>query len=68
MFDFGSIMGSATRFHDNPQSGHEYILEGRPSWLTLATFGLYIRPWLFIDAPDDIPKAAGNFHAEGFDP
>jgi hypothetical protein len=68
MFDFGSILGSATRFEDNPQSGHEYLLEKRPSLLTLVTFGLYVRPWLFIDVPHDIPKAAGKFHAEKFEP
>jgi hypothetical protein len=68
MFDFGSILGSATRFEDNPQSGREYLLEKNPSLATLATFGIYIRPWLLIDRPDDIPEAAGGFHAEGFEP
>jgi hypothetical protein len=68
MFDFGSILGSATRFEDNPQSGREFLLEKRPSLLTLATFGLYVRPWLLADIPDDIPEAAGNFNSTRFDP
>jgi hypothetical protein len=68
MFDFGSILGSATRFGDVRQSGREYFLSGRPSWLTLATAGLYVRPWLRYDYPDDLPPAVGNFHATGFEP
>jgi len=65
--DFGSIMGSATRFEDPPQAGREYILAGRPSLLTLATFGLYVRPWIrFPDPP--VPAAVGRFTAERFDP
>jgi hypothetical protein len=65
--DFGSILGSATRFEDPPQAGREYILDRRPSLLTMLTFGLYVRPWLrFPDPP--VPAAVGRFSAEHFDP
>src|SRR5262249_42125921 len=49
MFDFGSILGSGTVFAQRHRSGNEYIFEQRPGWLTLATLGAYIRPWMRID-------------------
>jgi hypothetical protein len=65
--DFGSLLGSATRFEDAPQSGREHILTARPSLLTLLSFGLYVRPWLrFPDSP--APAAVGRFSADHFDP
>ena len=51
MFDFGSILGSGTVFAQRHRAGNEYIFEQRPGWLTLATLGLYIRPWMPIDYP-----------------
>jgi hypothetical protein len=67
MFDFGSILGSGTVFAQTPRAGHEYIFEPRPGWLTLATLGLYVRPWMLIDYPD-VPPSVGRLEAEGFDP
>jgi hypothetical protein len=67
MFDFGSILGSGTKFAQRHRAGHEYILEWRPGWLTLATLGLYTRPWLHIDYPE-VPPSIGRFEAEAFDP
>ncbi len=46
MFDFGSIMGSGSTVAQNPRAGNEYILEWAPAFKTLATFGLYVRPWI----------------------
>ena len=65
--DFGSLLGSATRFPNAVQSGHEYTLNARPSLLTLLSFGLYVRPWLRLPDPP-APAAVGRFSAEGFDP
>jgi hypothetical protein len=67
MFDFGSIMGSGTVFAQRHRAGHEYILEWKPGWLTLATFGLYLRPWMLIDYPD-VPPAVGRFEGDAFVP
>ena len=67
MVDFGSLMGSATRFPNAVQNGHEYVLAARPSLLTLLSFGLYVRPWLRLPDPA-APPAVGRFSAEGFDP
>jgi hypothetical protein len=67
MFDFGSILGSGTIFAQRHRAGNEYILEWKPGWLTLATLGLYIRPWMLIDYPD-VPPSVGRFEGDAFDP
>jgi hypothetical protein len=67
MFDFGSIAGSGTVFAQRHRAGNEYIVEWKPGWLTLATFGVYTRPWMHIDYPD-VPPSVGRFEAQAFDP
>ena len=67
MFDFGSILGSGTNEEDHPWVGHEYVMERRPSLITLATFGLWRRPFIRAEAPKDL-AAAGNFTSDGFVP
>src|ERR671912_1268193 len=67
MFDFGSILGSGTVYAQRHRPGNEYIFEQGPGWLTLVTFGLYVRPWMRIDYPD-VPPAVGRFEADAFDP
>ena len=67
MFDFGSILGSGTVYAQRHRPGNEYIFEWKPGWLTLATLGLYVRPWMLIDYPD-VPPSVGRFEAEAFDP
>jgi hypothetical protein len=67
MVDFGSALGSATRFPHDVQSGHEYTLAKRPSLLTAFSFGFYVRPWLRLPDPE-VPPAVGRFSADGFDP
>jgi hypothetical protein len=67
MFDFGSILGSGTVYAQRYRAGNEYIFEQRPGWLTMATLGLYIRPWMTIDYPD-VPASVGRLEADAFDP
>jgi hypothetical protein len=67
MFDFGSILGSSTVAAQVHRAGNEYIYESRPGWLTLATLGGYLRPWMLIDYPD-VPKSVGRLEAKEFDP
>jgi hypothetical protein len=67
MFDFGSILGSGTVFAQRDRAGNEYLFEHRPGWLSLATLGFYIRPWMLIDYPD-APKAIGQLEGEAFEP
>jgi hypothetical protein len=67
MFDFGSIAGSGTVFAQRHRAGNEYIVQWKPGWLTLATFGVYTRPWMHIDYPD-VPPSVGRFEGQSFDP
>lgn len=67
MFDFGSILGSGTVYAQRHRAGNEYIFEQKPGWLTLATLGFYIRPWMRIPYPR-VPPAVGRIEADRFDP
>jgi len=67
MFDFGSIMGSGSVFAQVPRAGNEYILEWTPALKTLATLGLYVRPWVLVDYPD-VASSVGRFEGDFFDP
>ncbi len=68
MFDFGSMLGSGTVYAQRHRPGNEYIFEMKPGLATLATLGLYTRPWMHIDYPRDTPKAVGRLEATAFDP
>lgn len=67
MFDFGSIMGSGTARAQVARAGNEYIFEWTPGFMTLATMGLYLRPWMRVDYPD-VPASIGRFESKAFDP
>ena len=67
MFDFGSIMGSGSTAAQVPRAGNEYILEWAPALKTLATFGLYVRPWITVDYWQGA-KSVGRFEGDFFDP
>ena len=67
MFDFGSIIGSGSTTPQVPRAGNEYILEWGPAFKTLATFGLYIRPWISVDYWEGA-KSVGRFEGDFFDP
>ena len=67
MFDFGSIMGSGSTTPQSERAGNEYILEWEPAFKTLFSLGLWVRPWMKVDYPDDW-KSVGNFEADFFDP
>jgi hypothetical protein len=67
MFDFGSILGSGTVYAQRHRPGNEYIFEAKPGWLTLATLGLYVRPWMTIDYPG-VPPSVGRIESSRFDP
>ena len=67
MFDFGSILGSGTVYAQRQRAGNEYIFEQAPGWRTLATLGLYVRPWMLFDYPD-VPRSIGRFEGDAFVP
>src|SRR4029434_5013620 len=45
---------------------NEYIFEWAPGWKTLASLGLYTRPWLHYSYPD-VPPSVGRFEGDFFD-
>ena len=67
MFDFGSIMGSGSTVAQVPRAGNEYILEWAPALKTLATLGLYVRPWITVNYWQGA-RSVGRFEADFFDP
>jgi hypothetical protein len=67
MFDFGSIMGSGSTVPQKERAGNEYILEWAPALKTLATFGLYVRPWIKTNYWQGA-KSVGRFEGDAFDP
>jgi hypothetical protein len=67
MFDFGSTLGSGSTVAQGPRAGNEYILEWGPAFKTLASLGLYVRPWIKVDY-DESRRAVGRFEADFFDP
>jgi hypothetical protein len=67
MFDFGSILGSGSTQAQSPRAGNEYILEWAPALKSLATLGLWVRPWARVDYREDLP-AVGRFESDFFDP
>ncbi len=67
MFDFGSIMGSGSTMAQVPRAGNEYILEWAPALKTLATLGLYVRPWIQVNYWEGA-KSVGRFEGDFFEP
>jgi hypothetical protein len=67
MFDFGSILGSGTYGPQSVRAGNEYIFEWKPGLMTLATLGLYFKPWVTYRYPD-VPPSVGRLESEQFDP
>jgi hypothetical protein len=67
MFDFGSIMGSGSTRPQTLRAGNEYILEWGPSLKTLATLGLYVRPWITTNYWEGA-RSVGRFEGDDFDP
>lgn len=66
MFDFGSIMGSATTGPNPARSGHEYLVDAGATWRTMATFGLMPPAW--ARGGRAYAPAAGPFFGDRFDP
>jgi hypothetical protein len=67
IFDFGAILGSATRFAEPPSSNHETYLDKDASFAALASLGLAIPRYLRVPRADG-PPSAGAFDSTSFDP
>ncbi len=66
LIDFASTLGSGSTAAQKPRAGNEYIWEARPTFITMLTFGLYVRPWIKVRYPD-LPSI-GRFEAAYFTP
>lgn len=66
LIDFGSTLGSGSTRAQSPRAGNEYLWEARPTFITMLTLGLYVRPWVKVEYPD-LP-AVGRFEASYFSP
>ena len=66
LFDFGSTLGSGTVFAQKPRAGNEYLWEPGPTFKSLFSLGLWVRPWIRVDYPDY--PSIGNFEADFFQP
>ena len=68
LIDFGSTLGSASNAVKSRRSGYSYLWDFADSMRTLATFGLYVPSWAFVDYPmSDVPEV-GRFEGDRFEP
>ena len=67
MYDFGAILGSATRFPDTAASGHEHYIEKGSSLEALGTLGLHV-PRFARARYGDIPPSAGQVSSVDYVP
>lgn len=66
LFDFGSTLGSGSIFAQKPRAGNEYLWEPGPTFKTMFSLGLWVRPWIRVDYPNY--PSIGNFEADFFNP
>jgi hypothetical protein len=66
LLDFGSTLGSGSVAAQSRRAGNEFIWEARPTFITMLTLGLYVRPWLKVPYPD-VP-AVGRIESAYFQP
>ncbi len=68
MYDFGAILGSATRFAEPASNNHEYFLDdGSPAIKALLTLGLAVPSYL-RNRPSNLPPSVGAIDSVSFDP
>ena len=68
LLDFGSTLGSAAIAVKSRRSGYSYLWDFADSMKTMATFGLYVPRWAFIDYPMNFLPAVGRVEADHFEP
>jgi len=71
LLDFGSTLGSGSVKEQSRRAGNEFVWESRPTFITMLTLGLYVRPWIKVDYPK-IPSVgrieSGYFSPERWKP
>ena len=66
LLDFGSTLGSGSTQAQTTRAGNEFIWEARPTFITMLTLGLYVRPWVKVEYPE-IPSV-GRIESTYFRP
>ncbi len=66
LIDFGSTLGSGSTQAQTTRAGNEFVWEARPTFVTMLTLGLYVRPWLKVDYPE-LP-AIGRIESNYYQP
>lgn len=66
LIDFGSTLGSGSTGPQTRRAGNEFLWEARPTFVTMLTLGLYVRPWVRVPYPE-IP-AIGRFESTYYRP
>ena len=66
LIDFGSTLGSGSTQAQTARAGNEFVWEARPTFITMLTLGLYVRPWIKVDYPE-LP-AIGRIEANYYQP
>ena len=61
LLDFGSTLGSGSVRAQSRRAGNEFVWETRPTFVTMLTLGLYVRPWIKVPYPE-IPSV-GRFES-----
>jgi hypothetical protein len=51
LLDFGSTLGSGSVKAQSRRAGNEFVWESRPTFVTMLTLGLYVRPWIKVPYP-----------------
>jgi hypothetical protein len=52
LLDFGSTLGSGSVRAQSRRAGNEFVWESRPTFVTMLTLGLYVRPWIKVPYPE----------------
>jgi hypothetical protein len=66
LIDFGSCLGSGSVKSQTRRAGNEYMWDAGPTFKTMATLGLWVRPYLKIRYPSF--PSIGRFESNAFRP
>lgn len=66
LIDFGATLGSRSYEANLRSEGYEYIIDFDAMFTSLATIGLYHRPWMDLQFPEI--RGVGRIEAEHFQP
>ena len=66
LIDFGSTLGSGSIFAQKRRPGNEYMWEAKPTFASIASLGLWRRPWVNVEYPEF--PSIGRFEADYFQP